>query len=85
MRRFGLLLSIIGFLVLGIAAPGMDSVTRAQGVTPVAGIEPEGVLIEPLAITSGVTLAKPADIIALRLSIGREPASPWRRAIRRGH
>jgi quercetin dioxygenase-like cupin family protein len=69
MRRFPVLLSVVVVVLLGITAPGMHPVTRAQGVTPVAGIEPEGVLFEPLAITSGVTLASPADIIAVRLSI----------------
>jgi hypothetical protein len=69
MRRCGLLLSIVGLMLLGIAAPDMHPVARAQGVTPVPGIEPEGVIFEPLAITSGVTLASPADIIAVRLRI----------------
>ena len=69
MRRLALLLSLIGLLLLGAAAPDMPPVSRAQGVTPVPGIEPEGVIFEPLAITSGVTLASPADIIAVRLRI----------------
>jgi quercetin dioxygenase-like cupin family protein len=69
MRRLALLLSLVGLLLLGAAAPEMQPVTRAQGVTPVPGIEPEGVIFEPLAITSGVTLASPADIIAVRLRI----------------
>jgi quercetin dioxygenase-like cupin family protein len=69
MRRLALLLSIVWFMLLGTAAPDMPPVTRAQGVTPVPGIEPEGVIFEPLAITSGVTLASPADIIAVRLRI----------------
>ena len=69
MRRVGLLVSIVSFLLLGIAVTGMPPVTRAQELTPVAGIEPEGVIFAPLAITSGVTLASPADIIAVRLSI----------------
>jgi hypothetical protein len=42
MRRCGLLLSLVAVMLLGIAAPGMHPVARAQGVTPVPGIEPEG-------------------------------------------
>jgi hypothetical protein len=56
-------------VLLGVAAPGMHPVAGAQGGTPVPGIEPEGVIFAPLAITSGVTVASPADIIAVRLSI----------------
>ena len=69
MRRCGLLVSVVVFLLMGIAVPGVHSVTRAQEVTPVPGIEPEGVLFEPLAITSGVTIPGPLDLIAVRLSI----------------
>ncbi len=69
MRRLALLASLVGLMLLGATAPDMQPVTRAQGVTPVPGIEPEGVIFEPLAITSGVTLASPADIIAVRLRI----------------
>ena len=80
MRRFGLLLSVVGIVLLGVAAPGMHPVTGAQGVTPVPGIEPEGVIFAPLAITSGVTLASPADLIALRLSIEPGAGVPLERS-----
>ena len=42
MRHVGLLVSIVSFLLLGTAITGMHQVTRAQELTPVAGIEPEG-------------------------------------------
>jgi hypothetical protein len=41
--------------------------------------EPEGVTFEPLALTSGVALPSPADLIAVRMTIdpgARVPSDP---------
>jgi hypothetical protein len=52
MRRFGLLLSVIAFVLMGLVALGSTTTTRAQEATPLAG----GL---PFEIAPGVT----ADIL----------------------
>jgi quercetin dioxygenase-like cupin family protein len=70
MRRFPVLVSVIAVMLLGMLALHAQPVAIAQEATPAAeGMEPEGVTFEPLAITSGLTLPSPADMIALRFSI----------------
>jgi hypothetical protein len=70
MGRFGVVLSAIAVFLLGIVAMQAQPVVVAQEATPSSNMEdPEGVTFEGLAITTGVTLPSPADIITLRLTI----------------
>jgi quercetin dioxygenase-like cupin family protein len=70
MRRFAVLLSAMVIVLLGIAALAVQPVVVAQDATPSSDMqEPEGITFEPLAITSGVTLPSPADLITVRLTI----------------
>jgi quercetin dioxygenase-like cupin family protein len=57
-------------MLLGMLALHAQPVATAQEASPAAGeMEPEGVTFEPIAITSGLTLPSPADMIAARFSI----------------
>jgi quercetin dioxygenase-like cupin family protein len=71
MRRFGVLVSVIAVMLLGVLALHAQPVAVAQEASPAAGemMEPEGVTFEPLAITSGLTLPSPADMIAARFTV----------------
>lgn len=70
MRRSSVVLSVIAVFLLGIMALQAQPVAIAQEATPSSDMEePEGVTFEPLAITSGVTLPSPVDLIAVRLTI----------------
>jgi quercetin dioxygenase-like cupin family protein len=71
MRRFSVVLSVVAIFFLGVVALQAQPVAVAQEATPSSDMEmePEGVTFEPLAITSGVTLPSPADLIAVRLTI----------------
>src|SRR5215218_977356 len=70
MRRFGLVLSVVAVFLLGMVALRVQPVAIAQEATPSSDVqEPEGVTFEPLAITSGLTLPSPADMLAARFTI----------------
>lgn len=70
MRRLSVVLSVIAIFLLGIVALQAQPVVVAQEATPSSDMQdPEGVTFEPLALTSGVTLPSPADLIAVRLTI----------------
>ena len=70
MRRFAVLVSVVAVMLLGVLALHTQPVAVAQDATPSSDMqEPEGVTFEPIAITSGLTLPSPADIIAARFSV----------------
>jgi len=70
MRRFSVLASIVAVMLLGMLALHAQPVAVAQEATPAVGeMEPEGVTFEPIAITSGLTLPSPADMIAARFTV----------------
>jgi quercetin dioxygenase-like cupin family protein len=70
MRRFGLVLSVVTVFLLGMVALRVQPVAIAQEATPSSDMqEPEGVTFEPLAITSGLTLPSPADMLAARFTV----------------
>ncbi len=70
MRRFGVLVSMIAVMLLGVVALHAQPVAVAQEASPAAGgMEPEGVTFEPIAFTSGLTLPSPAEMIAARFRI----------------
>jgi len=70
MRRFGVVLSVVAVFLLGMVALHAQPVVVAQEATPSSDMgEPEGVTFEPIAITSGVTLPSPADLIAVRFTV----------------
>jgi quercetin dioxygenase-like cupin family protein len=70
MRRFGLILSVVAVFLLGMVALRVQPVAIAQEATPSSDMqEPEGVTFEPLAITSGLTLPSPADMLAARFTV----------------
>ncbi len=72
MRRMVLVLSLLVASWLALAGSGLGVV--AQAATPVPGEdELAGVTFEPLAITAGVTLPSPADLVVVR--IGLEPGA----------
>jgi hypothetical protein len=77
MRRFPVLVSVIAVMLLGMLALHAQPVAIAQEVTPAAeGMEPEGVVFEPIAIASGLTLPSPTDMIAVRFHIDPGAALP---------
>jgi quercetin dioxygenase-like cupin family protein len=80
MRRSRVVLSVIAGMLLGIMALPAQPVVIAQEATPSSDMqEPEGVTFEPLALTSGVALPSPADLIAVRVTIdpgARVPSDP---------
>src|SRR5215216_3844264 len=70
MRRCSLVLSVVAVFLLGMVALRVQPVAIAQEATPSSDMqEPEGVTFEPLAITSGLTLPSPADMIAARFTV----------------
>jgi len=70
MRRFAVLVSVVAVMLLGVLALHTQPVAVAQDATPSSDMqEPEGVTFEPIAITSGLTLPSPADMIAARFSV----------------
>jgi quercetin dioxygenase-like cupin family protein len=70
MRRSSVILSVIAIFLLGIVALQAQPVVVAQEATPSSDMQnPEGVTFEPLALSSGVTLPSPADLIAVRLTV----------------
>ena len=71
MRRFPVLVSLVAVVLLGVIALHAQPVAVAQEGTPAGEgmMEPEGVTFEPIAITSGLTLPSPADMIAARFTI----------------
>ena len=74
MRRFGVFLSIIAVVLLGIVAVRVQPVAIAQEATPGAEeMMPEGITFEPLGLATGVTLPSVGELFAVR--IGLEPGT----------
>jgi hypothetical protein len=77
MRRFGVVLSVVAVFLLGMVASRVQPVAIAQEATPSSDMqEPEGVMFEPLAITSGLTLPSPADMLAARFTVNSGAVLP---------
>ncbi len=75
MRRFGLLLSIVAVMLLGITALGGQPISVAQEATPPGGEEqmPEGFTYEQVMFASGIELASPLELNVFRF--GLEPGT----------
>lgn len=74
MRRFGLLLSLMAIMLVGVLALGVQPRAIAQEATPGAEeMMPEGITFEPLAFAMGVEVVSPTDLIVVRL--GLEPGT----------
>jgi quercetin dioxygenase-like cupin family protein len=75
MRRFGLPVSIVAVVLLGIGALQAQPVAVAQEGTPTGGeMMPAGVTFQPVAFALGVDMpSSPSDLIVFRL--GLEPGS----------
>ena len=61
MGRFGLLVSVVAVVLLGIAALAAQPVAMAQEATPGAE-EMEGVTFEPVTFATGIDLPSPGDL-----------------------
>ena len=68
MRRFGVFLSIIAVVLLGIVATHVQPVAIAQEATP-AGEEMgfEGLTFELVSLASGAEVANPSDLAVVRI------------------
>jgi hypothetical protein len=74
MRRFGLLVSVVALVLLGIAALAAQPVALAQEATPAGEeMEPEGITFEPVIFATGVEVTSPAELAVFR--IGFEPGA----------
>jgi len=75
MRRFSVLLPVLAVVLAGLVFGRGGPTTLAQEGTPPAGEESalEGVSFEPLAVTTGVALPNPGDLVLVR--IGLEPGA----------
>ena len=83
MRRLAVFVSVVAVMLLGMFALFAQPVAIAQDVTPSSDMQdPEGVTQEPIAITSGLTLPSPADMIAARVSVEPGARFPWRQVTR---
>jgi hypothetical protein len=77
MRRLGVFVSVVAVMLLGMFALHAQPVAIAQDATPSSDMqEPQGVTFEPIAITSGLTLPSPADMIAARFRVEPGAALP---------
>lgn len=74
MRRFAVLLSVVGLTVLGTVVLGAQPRAIAQEATP-AGDEMmmEGITYEPVSFGLGIDLASPSDLFVAR--IGLDPGT----------
>jgi quercetin dioxygenase-like cupin family protein len=72
MRRFGLLVSVVAVVLLGMLALHAQPVAIAQEATPAAE-EIAGEIFQPLGFAVGVPLPSPADMLVARFSL--EPGS----------
>jgi hypothetical protein len=72
MGRFGLLVSVVAVVLLGIAALAAQPVAMAQEATPGAE-EMEGITFEPVTFATAVDLTSPADLFVVR--VGLEPGT----------
>jgi hypothetical protein len=76
-RRFAIFVSVVAVMLLEMFALHAQPVAIAQDATPSSDMQqPEGVTFEPIAVTSGLTLPSPADIIAARFSVESGAAVP---------
>jgi quercetin dioxygenase-like cupin family protein len=67
MRRFGVLLSVVAVMLLGILVLHAQPAAVAQEATPPSGeMSMEGLTFEAMGSVSGVTLPSPADLSAAR-------------------
>ena len=68
MRRFGVLVSVVAMMLLGMLALHAQPVAIAQEATPAAE-EMAGVTFDPLGFAMGVDLASPADMLVVRFNL----------------
>lgn len=68
LRLLPVLLVAVALLGLALVAPRAGGVA-AQEATPGAEGEPEGVVFEPLAVTAGVALPSPGDLVVVRITL----------------
>jgi quercetin dioxygenase-like cupin family protein len=68
MRRFIVLLSLVGVVLLGVLALHAQPVAIAQEATP-AGVEIGGVAFEPVALATGIDLPSPGDLFVARAAL----------------
>jgi quercetin dioxygenase-like cupin family protein len=67
-RRFGVLLSVVVVMLLGIVAAWRQPVASAQEATP-AAVKIAGVTFEPLALATGIALPSPGDLLVARAAL----------------
>ena len=68
MRRFGVLLSVVVVVLLGIVASWRHPGAIAQEATP-AGVEIGDVTFEPVALATGLALPSPGDLFVARAAL----------------
>jgi quercetin dioxygenase-like cupin family protein len=74
MRRFGIFLSIIAVVLLGIVAVRVQPVTIAQEATPAGGeMGLKGITFELVSLASGAEVTNPSDLAVVR--IGFDPGA----------
>jgi hypothetical protein len=67
-RRFGVLLSVVVVMLLGIVAAWRQPVAIAQEATP-AAVKIAGVTFEPVALVTGIALPSPGDLLVARAAL----------------
>jgi quercetin dioxygenase-like cupin family protein len=73
MHRFGLLVSVVAVVLLGVLALQAQPVAIAQEATPATDEMMEGVTFQALAFAPGIDLISPSDLIVFR--VGLEPGA----------
>src|SRR4051794_40303996 len=68
MRRFGVLLSVVLLVLLGLLVPPAQPVAIAQEGTP-AAVKIAGVTFEPVALATGIDLPSPGDLFVARAAL----------------
>jgi quercetin dioxygenase-like cupin family protein len=70
MRRFGVLVSVVALMLLGVLALHAQPVAIAQEATPAADeMMPEGFTFEPLTFAFGASVSSPFDMLVARLTL----------------
>ncbi len=70
MRRFGVLVSVVVVMLLGMLALHAQPVAIAQEATPAAeDMMPEGFTVEPRPFALGANESSPADLLVARLTL----------------
>ena len=68
MRRFGVLLSVVVVMLLGIVAAWRQPVASAQEATPTS-VKLGGVTFEPVALATSIALPSPGDLLVARAAL----------------